>query len=37
MNIVPQEIISTEVASSIDIRISRLELFVKVDLFITIK
>lgn len=27
MNIVPQEIITTEVANSIDIRVSRLELF----------
>jgi hypothetical protein len=37
MNIVPQEIITTEVANRIDIRVSRLELFVQVDLFVTIK
>jgi hypothetical protein len=37
MNIVPQEIITTEVANSIDIRVTRLELFAQVDLFVTVK
>ena len=36
MNIVPQEIVSTEVVSSFDIRVSRLELFIEVYLLVTI-
>jgi hypothetical protein len=36
MNIVPHEVVSTEVASRIDIRIMQLELFTRVDLHVTV-
>ena len=36
MNIVPREIVSTEVASRIEIHIIRVELFVQVDLHVTV-
>ena len=36
MNIVPHEIVSTEVATRIDIRVMRVELFVQVDLQVTV-
>ena len=36
MNIVPHEVVSTEVASRIDIRVIRLELFTRVDLHVTV-
>jgi hypothetical protein len=36
MNIVPHEVVSTEVASRIDIRIMRVELFTQVDLHVTV-
>jgi hypothetical protein len=36
MNIVPHEIVSTEVATRINIRVMRVELFVQVDLQVTV-